>query len=141
MIDLTEEKIVTTFIKPSLTHEEMVAAYNSKEEIVGFIGGIETDSSILSEEVPSNFVKSTILDEEENETPRTWEDYCNYKISLDETKVFLFMGETDSRGNRQFPVTSEEFYDWADHFGVDNLTTKSEMHALIESPEYTNNEM
>lgn len=130
VIDLTKTR--TLEIKPSMTHDEMVSAYNAEIPIYGFHGGVEVDASTLSEPVPSEWPNSAESWEDEVHH-KTFSEYCQYFPSKNAGKVLLKVGCVDANKNRPYPVDNNEFRLWADHFGIDNLKTKSEFQSLVNT--------
>lgn len=129
MKDLTRSTVTTQ--RPSISKEEMIELYNAGTEIHGFIGGIEVDTNILREEVPSAFTGSSYTDEEGVEHSYTWMQYARTFDSLTENKSIIQIGQCDANGNYSTPISAEEFRTWADYWRIDNILTKSEMTALI----------
>jgi hypothetical protein len=129
MKDLTRSTVTTQH--PSLSKEEMVELYNAGTEIYGFIGGVEVDTNILQEKVPSAFTGSSYTDEEGVDHSYTWMQYARTFDSLTENKSIIQIGRCDANGNYANPISAAEFRTWADHWRIDNILTKSEMTALI----------
>ena len=160
MKDLTQSTVTTQH--PSLSHEEMIELYNAGTEIHGFIGGVEVDTNILQEEVPSAFTGSSYTDEEGVEHRRTWQEYARTFDSVNEGKSLMRFGHCDINGNYARPLSAAEYQIWMDHWvwelpvpGVsyedeegntitppdttmlvfDHILTKSEMMVRIQTPE------
>lgn len=129
MKDLT--KPITTITHPSLSHDEMVQLHTARESIHGFIGGLEVDTAVLKEEVPETFTNSRYTDEEGVEHVYTWEQYSRTFPSVNEGKSLIQVGHCDTNGNFQKPIPASEFTTWADHWGVENLLTKSNFSILL----------
>jgi len=64
---------------------------------------------------------------------KKWNEYAIIRESVNNGKVLLVLGERNyPLMNRQDTVKSEEFYLWVNHFGTDNIKTKSEYISLIK---------
>lgn len=130
-IDLTKTTIETK--TPSITHAEFVAAINSSEPIIGFIGAVEVPLATLDEQVPESFTGSTVVVGVDGDTVLnlTWCEFCNYREN--DTSALLIIGKTDANGNRKDVVGDTELREWVSYFGVENVLTKSEMLAKINN--------
>lgn len=117
--------------KIGITHDELIKAYQNKEEIINFVGGIEVETGILNKEVPENFPNPHKV--------KLFKEYCNNTTNKEKTKSILIIGFRDENGNRKKVVSSKEFYIWADHFGIENIMTKSEM--ITKLKHYIDNDL
>lgn len=109
-------------------------------KIKGFIGGVEQPISILAEDVPASFPNSIVSVDESTTRQKVWDEYCNYRVSNDSTKVLMSVGYVDANGNRKDEVDFDELKEWITYFGEDNILTKSEFKVLLQSTDYTINE-
>jgi len=137
--ELAGNVVIPDKLKTGFTKEQFISLVEKGIEIDNFIGGVEKDVSFLEEDVPNVFQNSTIADEE-TETQRKWKNYCVYHKSIDNSKVLIFIGERDSNGNRQDVVPNNELLIWIDHFGIENIMTKHECQALLNSDKYSQEE-
>jgi len=137
--DLTAIEYV---VKQGIGKENLINAYNNKDEINNFIGGIELteDESLLL--VPKTFENSSKYTVDENgdeiRWQKNWREYCGRKGDiLSKTvnrKYLLYFRITNDNGNYR-KLTSEQFYKFSDHFGIENVLTKSEAKALLVNTE------
>jgi hypothetical protein len=122
--------------------------------IHGFIGWVEVPLATLDEKVPETFpnatkqVQSRGVDgkflADNPDTPETdeawtgeqkkWREYCAFKEN--KKMALLQIGWRDNNGNRPEVVPAGELNLWIDHFGVDNIYTKSDGKQKIKN-EYT----
>ena len=112
-------------------HETLEAWYNDPDNhhiIKNFDGFVEIDESILDEFVPEQFPNRLMpsIDEETEPVPRTWKHYTWIQWpSVNSGKVIVKLGYRELNHGICHLIPSEEFYLWADFFGIENIHTKS----------------
>lgn len=133
------------------TFYELIEDHSAGLEIDNFIGYVEMDSVRLADFVPESFphhdtavlieeeYEELIYDEDGNESnvtktrmvpqvvdgetimrAKTWLEYAKLIYPSDHG-VKLTVGWRDDNGNMTHVVTSEEFYLWADYWGIENF--------------------
>jgi hypothetical protein len=131
--------------RKSMTHADMVESYGLREDVFGpsegfggFLGGVEVDVSVLDELVPESICPA----DEEGQRPK-WKEYFPVHSSLNGESALVRMcsplriGFPNLGSNCSWHGCSNDiFYALADHFGIENVMTKSEFQAKLDSPEY-----
>lgn len=122
----TVKKVVTEKLYTG-SHEEMVESYNNKEEFSKFCWGVIVTQEQLDEEL--------IIGKDENgkDVTQKVSDKYHWFTTNDDRLFLTFMSMVWE--NAWTSVGSDEFYELADKYGVDNILTKSEMSSLRIVPE------
>jgi len=114
-------------ITAGCTQGQLQELLANEVEVNGALVFVRVES--LDEEVPETFPNSRVTDEEGNVTVKTWREYANWWEK--DGKALLQVGATDANGNRADVVMNDELRVWADHFGAENLITKSAGQQII----------
>jgi len=133
---LANDVVIPDKLQSGFTKEQFKSLVESGVEIDNFIGGVEKEASILEDDVPKEFPKSTIIKEDGTEEQRKWKNYCIFRPSIDKKKIVIFVGERDLNGNRQDVVPNSELICWINYFGLENIMTKHHCMELINSKDY-----
>ena len=121
---LNKERQIITVVKDTLTANELAQAYNDKEELSGFIGGVEVDVDVIDEVIPSVVFQTESY---------TWKDLFPTFISLDGTKAMIKIAK-GYNGKNWYNGTDKELYPMIDYFGMKKILRKNDYNAkIIES--------
>jgi hypothetical protein len=140
MIDLTKAKIIPEQeVKPSLSREQMIEAFESGEDLLGFIGGVEVDEKILD-----NLADVDVIPADEEGNRFSWEIWQPTRRSIDGSGkgviylVKVLRAGTPGRADWAYKgMDVGEFRLFVEYFGIENVMTKSEFEALVKSERYT----
>lgn len=138
-------------------HEQLTTWYNNGDQINNFVGSVEVTQDFLNQDVPQQFPNSSIMIDQNNQDQI--DDWDNLIVDQENTitkqmKWFTYAGKNSATeltksinqgkyilwvGKRQLPyanrmnhVKSDQFYVWADYFGIQNILTKSESLAKLK---------
>jgi hypothetical protein len=128
-----EDKYETTLLPCSAQHSDMLESYSSNEQVFdGFLGGVEVDINIID-----NLVDVDVVPADEEGNRKQWQETFPTYQSLDGTKALIRLCCPCGALKSWHGASNDMFYKWANHFGIDNLMTKSEFQNKLDSEDYT----
>jgi len=123
LVQKLAKREIPDVLRTGITNKQFVTLINDEVPIDGFVGYVEVDKAVLDLDVPENFPNSFVQIDEEKTRQKTWREYCVYKENG--KLALLQIGYRDSNGNRSGEVKNDELLLWVEHFGIENIMTKS----------------
>jgi hypothetical protein len=129
-----QELSVPDIIEADVTAAQIQYMLSNNIPFDGVEAYVEIPIGNLTDNVPNNFLYSTIW-EDDTERQRYWSEYTQYWTN--DTNALLKVGRHKQNGTRPRPVDYIELQDWIDEFGSGNLILPDAAKIKIET-EYNN---